>query len=136
MDGLGTGLGIGDQGQKCGRGDHCLDPSTSSVSWVEIDCSDRKLDHGSDADSISGSRAGTPSGHRATPGYLQQEIEGIGGVVKKKVRKRVKTGATVQEYDDERKSGKYLSREINGKERSWCGWCERVCPGEQDHPQV
>jgi hypothetical protein len=141
--GLGVGLGMGDQGQKCGRGSHCLDSSTNSVSWVEIDCSD------GDGDShYAGSRVGTPVPnyqHRDTPtlphasngtsnkpGYHQQEIEGIGGVVKKKVRKRVKTGATVWEYDDERTSGKYLARETSGVERSWCGWCDRVCLGVGD----
>ncbi|KPI37263.1 uncharacterized protein AB675_1493 [Cyphellophora attinorum] len=141
--GLGVGLGMGDQGQKCGRGSHCLDSSTNSVSWVEIDCSD------GDGEALTaGSRVSTPVPHyqhRDTagqaapansssnkPGYHQQEIEGIGGVVKKKVRKRVKTGATVWEYDDERTSGQYLARETSGAERSWCGWCDRVCLGEGD----
>jgi len=138
--GLGTGLGVGDQGQKCGRGDHCLSTCASSVSWVEIDCSDGSLVDHSDNEIIPGSRVGTPTGDRHDspsppsnkPGYLQQEIEGIGGVVKKKVKKRVKVGATVWEYDDERTSGKYLEREISGRERSWCGWCDRLCLGEHD----
>ncbi|ETN38122.1 uncharacterized protein HMPREF1541_07746 [Cyphellophora europaea CBS 101466] len=110
------------------------------VSWVEIDCSDGSLVDHSDNEIIPGSRVGTPTGDRHDspsppsnkPGYLQQEIEGIGGVVKKKVKKRVKVGATVWEYDDERTSGKYLEREISGRERSWCGWCDRVCLGEHD----
>ncbi len=139
--GLGTGLGVGDQGQKCGRGDHCLDDGANSVSWVEIDCSES---HGSDEvgehEHLATSRSATPGldgqGNGTTnnrPGYLQQEIEGIGGVVKKKVRKRVKVGATVWEFEDERKDPrKYLEREASGKERSWCGWCGRVCPGERD----
>jgi hypothetical protein len=139
--GLGTGLGTGNQGQKCGRGDHCLSTSTSSISWVEIDCSDGSLAHHlSESDAILGSRSGTPiDEHRESPGlasnkpgYFQQEIEGIGGVVKKKVKKRVKVGATVWEFDDERTTGKYLERETSGKERSWCGWCDRVCLGEED----
>ena len=139
--GLGTGLGVGNQGQKCGRGDHCLSTSSSSISWVEIDCSDGAL-MDSDAEFLPSSRVATPVGDRhntgspapATnkPGYFSQEIEGIGGVVKKKVKKRVKVGATVLEYDDERISGKYLDREASGRERSWCGWCDRVCLGEND----
>jgi hypothetical protein len=138
--GLGTGLGVGNQGQKCGRGDHCLSTSSSSVSWVEIDCSDGTLIDSSDGELLPSSRVATPTGDRHgspgpamnKPGYFSQEIEGIGGVVKKKVKKRVKVGATVWEYDDERVSGKYLEREVSGKERSWCGWCDRVCLGEAD----
>lgn len=137
--GLGTGLGVGNQGQKCGRGDHCLSTSTSCVSWVEIDCSDGSLVD-SDGEVLSTSRVGTPIGDRHgspapavnKPGYFSQEIEGIGGVVKKKVKKRVKVGATVWEYDDERMSGKYLEREVSGRERSWCGWCDRICLSESD----
>ena len=133
--GIGTGLGLGNQGQKCGRGDHCLESGPESISWVEIDCSEGAEEH----EALSLSRTGTPVGDNSSPGamsnrpgYFQQEIEGIGGVVKKKVRKRVKVGATVYEYDDERKTGKYLEREASGTERSWCGWCGRVCLGEKD----
>ncbi|KEF53626.1 uncharacterized protein A1O9_10025 [Exophiala aquamarina CBS 119918] len=134
--GLGTGLGQGNQGQKCGRGEHCLDSSVTTVCWVEIDCAEginqeqpRDLDHSTLA------QTGTPDYTNKEPGYFQQEIEGIGGVVKKKVKKRVKVGATVWEFEDERGSGKYLERESRGKLRSWCGWCGRVCPGEDDQPE-
>ena len=142
--GLGTGLGSGDQGQKCGRGDQCLETGGSSVSWVEIDCSEgHGTGDGSD-ELTNSSRAGTPisdsmgSGTTANrPGYLQQEIEGIGGVVKKKVKKKVCVGATVAEFEDERKDPrKYLEREATGKERSWCGWCGRVCPSDRDQVSV
>jgi len=66
------------------------------------------------------------------PGYLRQEIEGIGGVVKKKVKKRVKVGKTVTEYEDERERAEYLGRETKGISRSWCGWCWRVIPGVRE----
>ena len=142
--GLGTGLGSGDQGQKCGRGDQCLETGGNSVSWVEIDCSEgHGTGDGSD-ELTNSSRAGTPisdfmgSGTTANrPGYLQQEIEGIGGVVKKKVKKKVCVGATVAEFEDERKDPRrYLEREATGKERSWCGWCGRVCPSDRDQVSV
>jgi hypothetical protein len=134
--GIGTGLGLGDQGQKCGRGDQCLETGPESISWVEIDCSEGAEEN----ETLNISRAGTPVADNGSPGvhsnnrpgYFQQEIQGIGGVVKRKVRKRVKVGATVYEYDDERKTGKYLDREASGRERSWCGWCGRVCLGEGD----
>lgn len=65
-------------------------------------------------------------------GYWRQEIEGIGGVVKRKVKRRVKVGRAVREYEDERECAGYLEREGRGEERSWCGWCWRVVPGVRD----
>lgn len=65
-------------------------------------------------------------------GYWRQEIEGIGGVVKQKVKRRVKVGRAVREFEDERECAGYLGRERRGEERSWCGWCARVVPGERD----
>ena len=65
-------------------------------------------------------------------GYWRQEVEGIGGVVKKKAKKMVRVGRTVREYEDERESANYLGREIKGENRSWCGWCGRVIMGTRD----
>lgn len=72
-------------------------------------------------------------GKEERAGYWQQEIEGIGGVVKKKIRKRVRVGKTVKEWEDER-DGKddVLGRESRGEGRSWCGWCGRVVWGKND----
>lgn len=148
-------MGEGNQGQKCGRGGSCL---AAKDHEVEIDCSpgsnedlstdsfgssSRRMSHASDISSSSVSSSSlTPGPHFAysllerkvsyeqEPGYFRQEIEGIGGVVKKKVKKRVRVGATVVEFDDEKETGKYLLREMEGRERSWCGWCWRVVPGE------
>jgi len=61
-----------------------------------------------------------------------QEMEGIGGVVKKKVKRRLLVGDVVQEYEDEREGGRYLEREQDGVERSWCSWCDRVVLGKKD----
>lgn len=132
--GLGTGLGQGNQGQKCGRGEDCLESSADAVCWLEIDCAETNP-RGQRQDDGAGTpprRGETAERKNNTPGYFQQEIEGIGGVVKKKVKKKVKVGATVWEFEDERASGKYLEREAEGVLRSWCGWCGRVCPGEED----
>ncbi|KAH0845496.1 hypothetical protein FOPE_12651 [Fonsecaea pedrosoi] len=108
--------------------------SGKAICWVEIECSEGKAHDASDPERNSLSRVGTPDSAYGSnkPGYFQQEIEGIGGVVKKKVKKRVKVGAGVWEWEDERESGKYLEREAEGTARSWCGWCGRVCPSEQD----
>ena len=69
------------------------------------------------------------------PGYLSQEIEGVGGVVKRKVKKRARIGACVQEYEDERETAVYLTREQSGQDRSWCGWCSRIALGKKDSIQ-
>jgi hypothetical protein len=154
-------MGAGDQGQKCARGEECLDRMGAGLCWVEIDCCEQQaphqpdfarsssLDHESsgparDPKNIEDGSSGSIDlsiGDEATstvsnkPGYLRQEIEGIGGVVKKKVKKKLRTGATVWEFDDERESGKYLEREASGVQRSWCGWCNRVVMGERDREE-
>ncbi|KAK4219604.1 hypothetical protein QBC37DRAFT_409328 [Rhypophila decipiens] len=69
-------------------------------------------------------------------GYERHEIEGIGGVMKKKRLRMVKVGACVPEWADERAAGDILGREVNGKVRSWCGWCWRVIPGASDYREM
>jgi hypothetical protein len=69
--------------------------------------------------------------------YLAQEIEGIGGVLKVKHKKQVRVGECVKLYEDEReKSIQYLEREVSGRLRSWCSWCERVVLGEKDKAEI
>ncbi len=128
IGGLGTGMGEGDQGQKCGRGEDCLDAVESEV---ETDCLEPPASSYSSSPKATGCDSDRHVEGRSA-GYLRQEIEGIGGVVKKKVKQRVKIGATVWEHDDERASGKYLEGESSGKERSLCGWCGRVVKGQRD----
>lgn len=71
-------------------------------------------------------------GQWAGSSYTTHEIVGIGGKVKKKITKEVMVGAIVKEYDDERISGKFLQREQDAANRSWCSWCARVVPGKKD----
>lgn len=97
---------------------------------------------GSDGSSSGGSDGGgggeaegseSPWGEKDEAGYLWQEVEGLGGVVKKKVRKRERFGGTVREWEDEREGrDEVLGREKRGAERSWCGWCGRVVLGGRD----
>jgi hypothetical protein len=127
--GLGTGIGEGCQGVKCGRGEECL---AAQEIELEVDC---EADEGS---SDSSSTGHSPTGHPhhdlfsndshddEEPGYFRQEIIGLGGRVKHKSKKRVMVGACVVEYEDERETGKYLVREEEGLHRAWCGWCSRV----------
>lgn len=127
---------------KCGRGEHCL---AAKDIEVEIDCCADEFaalhpELGLSPSTTKVVREATSTSNIAPtdgrddegPGYLRQEIEGIGGVVKKKVKKRVRVGATVTEYDDEREKSVYLEREAMKRNRSWCGWCDRVILGTKD----
>jgi hypothetical protein len=124
LGGLGTGIGEGNQGVKCGRGEQCL---AAKDIEVEIDCCADEMALLGQVESHS-----SECSDEDKPGYLRQEIEGIGGVVKKKVKKRVRVGATVREHEDEREKAVYLEREVKGQDRSWCGWCSRIIPGVKD----
>jgi len=142
--GLGTGIGEGCQGVKCGKGEACL---AAQEIELEVDCD---ADEGSGSD--TNSTGNSPSqwhplshhhdilptdGHdEEEPGYFRQEIIGLGGVVKHKAKKRVMVGACVVEYEDERETGRYLLREENGSHRSWCGWCSRVIPAKKEAPSI
>lgn len=106
---------------QCGRGANCLGAMEVEV---EFECP-------------SGSENGQGDGNATTTendeaGYWRQEVEGLGGVVKKKFRKREKVGRTVREWEDEREGGEILEREKDGTERAWCGWCARVVKGKRD----
>jgi hypothetical protein len=67
---------------------------------------------------------------------LRQEIEGVGGVVKQKVKKRVRVGASVEEVGRERETGIYLKPEASGDVRSWCAWCSRVMPSNSESAEL
>jgi len=129
LGGLGVGIGEGNRGVPCGRGGDCV---AAHEVEQEIDCD------AEDAREIDSSRAATPSSRPGSsqgqmgPGYARHEIEGIGGVVKKKLVRMVKVGACVPEWGDEKEQGKPLAREVDGRVRSWCGWCWRVVPGAKD----
>lgn len=145
--GLGTGIGEGCQGVKCGKGENCLAAQAIELEVVcEGDGSEAAIPHQHHHNHFDDRHAnkntlshGIAFGerndghqHDDEPGYLRQEIVGIGGVVKQKAKKRVVVGACVEEYEDERETGRYLQREETGQERSWCGWCWRVVPSRKD----
>jgi hypothetical protein len=140
--GLGTGIGEGSHGVKCGRGESCL---AAQEIELEVEC-DTEEGSGSGSDtsstghsplaptSFGNERAGisTDSHDEEEPGYFRQEVIGLGGVVKQKAKKRVNVGACVVEYEDERETGNYLVREEKGLYRGWCGWCSRVIPAKSE----
>ncbi|KAL2138008.1 hypothetical protein VTI28DRAFT_7668 [Corynascus sepedonium] len=67
------------------------------------------------------------------PGYDRHEVEGIGGVMKNMRVRMVKVGACVPEWEDECAKREILGREVQGRRRSWCGWCRRVIPSRKDY---
>jgi len=137
LGGIGTGIGEGHEGVECGRGRACL---AARIVEKEIDCDAEELaalraemDAHSVEDNTLGAMEGTGRRRWSGTSFWSQELEGIGGVMKKKVKKRIKVGATVREWEEERETGvPYLERERRGRDRSWCGWCERVVPGEAE----
>lgn len=136
--GLGVGIGEGNRGVHCGRGEECV-AAREVENEIDCDAEDaRDMDTNSRAASPSSSPGSSHSSIRGNmtpqmgPGYARHEIEGIGGVMKKKLVKMVKVGACVPEWADEKSAGKFLIREQEGKARSWCGWCWRVVPGVKD----
>ncbi|OJJ40373.1 hypothetical protein ASPWEDRAFT_47218 [Aspergillus wentii DTO 134E9] len=127
LGGLGTGIGEGCQGVKCGRGEDCL---AAQEIELEVEC-------GSDGVSTNfHDLHGSHNHGDEQPGYFRQEIVGIGGVVKQKAKKRITVGACVVEHEDERETGKYLTREEERQQRSWCGWCWRVIPAKSDIHEI
>ena len=133
LGGIGTGIGNGAEGVKCGRGINCL-----AVREVEVEVDGEGENVAAYVEDASATPTEptdvsdtTVDGSKKT-GYLHHEIEGIGGRVKKKVTARVRVGAVVDEYEDEGESINLLAREARGEKRSWCGWCERVVPGPND----
>lgn len=123
LGGVGTGAGEGNEGVECGRGCTCLGARIVEHETCEQDTLDAlEKTHYPES----------PERWRGTS-YLAQEIEGIGGVLKVKHKKQVRVGECVKLYEDEReKSIQYLEREVTGRLRSWCSWCERVVLGEKD----
>ncbi|PGH04212.1 hypothetical protein AJ80_08557 [Polytolypa hystricis UAMH7299] len=141
--GLSTGIGDGGQGVTCGRGERCLAAEDIEVvidcevdEWTTMEQNENF--HGYHNNSHGHGHHG-PGEHLQVdprddgePGYLRQEIVGVGGIVKQKVKKWVRVGASVEEYDDERETTSFLRRESLGQARSWCGWCSRVIPSKDE----
>ncbi|KAL8826933.1 MAG: hypothetical protein Q9191_003488 [Dirinaria sp. TL-2023a] len=132
LGGLGTGVGEGNEGVKCARKEQCLG---AQIVDVEGECPTaesssplRRSETPDDGEVVAAHHEELAD---VEAGYLRQEIEGIGGVVKKKYKRRVRVGAPVREWEDEREGGQLLGREISGAERSWCAWCKRVVLGRQ-----
>ncbi|KAF2215600.1 hypothetical protein CERZMDRAFT_65078 [Cercospora zeae-maydis SCOH1-5] len=123
--GIGAGLGEGNEGVECGRTRDCL---AARMVQKDVECDAEELA----ALELETAKAGSEGRHWNGSSYSTQEMVGIGGKVKTKLRKMVPVGAIVKEYEDERISERYLEREQSGGNRSWCSWCSRVVAGKKD----
>jgi len=129
-----VGIGEANRGVPCGRGEDCL-AAREVEQEMDCDAEDaREFDYSRTAtpSSSPGSTTGSISSGQMGPGYERHEIEGIGGVMKKKLIKMMKIGACVPEHGEEKMKSVYMVREAEGQARSWCGWCWRVVPGAND----
>ena len=94
------------------------------------------VEHEVERDDAADAEAGEEGGRTWEGGGFEvQEMEGVGGVVKKKVKMMVRIGKWVEEWEDGLSAEgrvSVLEREISGKVRSWCAWCERVIPSRAD----
>ncbi|KAM0510290.1 hypothetical protein ACHAPB_000640 [Verticillium nonalfalfae] len=148
LGGLGTGIGDGDRGVICGRESDCVaakeveqetdcdaeDARESSLETITPPGTPGSFLHRQDSSSSVSSheRQRTPSPLQLGPGYERHEIEGIGGVVKKKLVRMVRVGACVPEWEDEKSKRKIMNRERSHQVRSFCGWCYRVIPSKSE----
>ncbi|UKZ48488.1 hypothetical protein TrVGV298_002713 [Trichoderma virens] len=145
-----TGIGDGDRGVICGREEACL-AAREKEQEIDCDAEDARAyrhppgngsgfpfpTNGTIESIVEEMRQQRTPSPQLGPGYDRHEIEGIGGIVKRKLVRMVRVGACVPEWEDEKgSSSKILSREVNGTVRSWCGWCWRVIPGDKDKQQV
>lgn len=139
--GLGSGIGEGLEGVKCGLGDACRgghdverEECGTAEELAELggrlppSLGQQQVSHG-----VAVGAAGSPHDEWSGTSFFAQEIEGIGGRRVMKVKRRVRVGAVVKEWEDERDGREaYLAREKEGKNRAWCAWCARVVPSERD----
>jgi hypothetical protein len=118
----------GNKGVECGRKRSCV---AARLVEREQDCGvDEMKEMEEEAEKVAAAGTG-----RSWEGgsFAAQEVEGVGGVWKMKVKRLVWVGAEVDEFDDEDPEGsKALDKEIKGEARSWCAWCNRVIPSKDD----
>ncbi|RKF54211.1 putative sulfate transporter [Golovinomyces cichoracearum] len=148
LGGLGIGLGEADRGVSCGRGENC---ARAREVKLEIDCDAEDAREINDNNSRLSfgpilCNPNSQSHGQMRPGYHRHEVEGIGGVLKKKLVKMVKVGACVSSspgtsndtWSDgrnvsDKEMENILEREIQGTSRSWCSWCQKIIPSHDDN---
>ncbi|POS85850.1 hypothetical protein EPUL_001540 [Erysiphe pulchra] len=133
LGGLGIGLREANRGVSCGLGEKC---SRAREVVLEIDCDaeDARENHISNR---SENQNSTRFADKLRPGYNRHEIEGIGGVMKNKLVKMVKVGECVSGSEkDGKDDDNILALEIQGELRSWCSWCHKVIPANDEYNKI
>jgi len=125
---VGTGIGDGDRGVICGRESQC---SGAKEREQETDC-DAEDAQNDETNPWSGSASSSTNNPSQRPGYARHQVEGIGGRMTNKLVRMVKVGQCVTQWEDEKRDDLILAREVEGRSRSWCGWCWRAIPGAKD----
>ncbi|KHJ33033.1 putative sulfate transporter [Erysiphe necator] len=133
LGGLGIGITEANRGIYCGFGDHC-----SKAREVELEIySDAEDARDKYFFNRSEDLNGTSYIDKSRPGYNRHEIEGIGGVMKNKLVKMVKISECVSGIEaDGKDNDNVLALEIEGKLRSWCSWCQKVIPRNDEYKKM
>ncbi|KAK5164926.1 uncharacterized protein LTR77_009591 [Saxophila tyrrhenica] len=126
--GIGAGLGEGNEGVECGRGGACLN---ARIVEKEVELDPKELA----ALEVEMEKTGLDARTFTGNSFLTCEVVGIGGTVQRKIKKSILVGAIVKEYEDERATSKFLQREQDRLNRSWCSWCDRVVLSKKDADQ-
>jgi hypothetical protein len=94
-------------------------PQDEQTPWEQLDVQNQQQQDGNQNRSLR-------------PGYARHQVEGIGGRMTNKLVKMVRVGQCVPQWEDENRYHRIMAREVEGRARSWCGWCWRVIPGAKD----
>lgn len=133
LGGLGIGLREADRGVSCGLGEKCC-RAREVVLEIDCDAEDARENH---IINKSDNQSNTRFEYKLRPGYNRHEIEGIGGVMKNKLVKMVKVGECVTGFEKDGKDDEnILALEIQGELRSWCSWCEKVIPANDEYTKI
>jgi len=122
-----AGISEGQKGVECGRRSFCCAARLVEQD-VEVDAHARRA-----LEDEAAVVAAEGDGSRDWSGtsFAAQEMDGIGGVVKMKVRRLVQIGEAVDECDEE--VGEHILGKEHRKEvRSWCAWCDRIILSSHD----
>lgn len=118
-----------ERGIPCGREADCLGAVEKEV---EMDSAGEKTPSPAFA-AVTSSWPPPPVPPLSDPdrsGYSVHEYEDASGRVSNKTVVKVRVGRSVPEWHDEKAKKRILGREVDGRVRSWCGWCWRVIPAE------
>ncbi|KAK7538911.1 hypothetical protein IWX49DRAFT_499137 [Phyllosticta citricarpa] len=134
LGGLGTGIGEGHEGVVCGLGEACRGGRDVEHEACGTPDEIAEMERRLDGSAMAGeAQIATTTAAAAGNSFFAQEIVGIGGRRVMKVKKMLRIGAAVKEYEDERESNNtYLGREKKGDNRAWCAWCNRLVPSRRD----